>query len=149
MWDISAQASSMLETTLSGLHTRAVTGLDWSPNPQRLLATCSPDKNVCLWDLRASEKPVQTMASLPCGALAWNAAGLHLATTHGNDIRVWDVRSGDNGKPFVHMVFNNTVAALDWHPTKECEILTCRYPPLPPSLCVPACPCLLCGVHIC
>jgi WD40 repeat protein len=113
----------MLETTLSGQHTRTVTDLAWSPKPPRVLATCSRDKYIHLWDLRASEKPIQSMNSAPCDTMAWNAAGMYLATVHGSEVRVWDSRSE---KSAVHtFVLNHSVAAVDWHPSKECEVLTC------------------------
>ena len=79
-------------------HSRAVTDLQWSPTDPHLLATCSMDASVRVWDVRSPARAVVTVSAWTAGAacVRWDphstANGMRLASCHANDVRVWDLR---------------------------------------------------------
>ena len=110
-------------------HSRPVSDISWSKSDPTFLATCSADSSTHLWDLRQPEKPIQsisTYASSTSAKVQWNPHdGSSLATTHGNEVRVWDTRYLDQSPLLVLTAHMSTIYGLDWHPTRSHEFLTC------------------------
>ncbi len=77
-------------------HPRNVTDIDWcdaSSSPQRLVS-CSLDDAVNVWDVRDFRKP-KIALHVVAGAVQakWSPFFDYLlATAHGTDVRVWDIR---------------------------------------------------------
>jgi hypothetical protein len=116
-------------------HTRAVTGLSWCPGTPSVLATCSADANVHLWDVRAPLAPIQTFRVAHRGAqvVEWNRMnrGL-LASAHENELRVWDTRRGGSGSDAVAgasvvalTAHTQQVTCLDWSRLRPYDLVTC------------------------
>eukprot|EP01122_Echinamoeba_exundans_P010025 TRINITY_DN363_c1_g1_i1.p1 TRINITY_DN363_c1_g1~~TRINITY_DN363_c1_g1_i1.p1 ORF type:complete len:1411 (-),score=199.72 TRINITY_DN363_c1_g1_i1:67-4299(-) len=87
---------SAMHTVLQ-THQRPVADLSWSLSDPNVLATCSADTYINLWDFRDTRRPVR-LKSL-CG---WTTA-VHqvkfnrrnpflLASAHDTEIRIWDIR---------------------------------------------------------
>ncbi|KAJ0402739.1 hypothetical protein P43SY_007881 [Pythium insidiosum] len=126
VWDVSA-AQRPLVATLRG-HTRAVRDLAWSPADPNVLATTSADAKTLLWDLRATQRPAQTLAAVATSAslVAWHRAdATSLATAHDGDVRVWDLRASERSAAAVIAAHLQPITALDWHPRRLDELLTC------------------------
>ncbi|KAJ1501748.1 hypothetical protein HMI56_003066, partial [Coelomomyces lativittatus] len=85
---------SLVEHVLHG-HTRSVTDIDWSPFQPDLLASCSLDSTVFLWDLRKPKKNVNSFSVWTDGinVVRWNPNNIWLfATAHNNQVWIWDIR---------------------------------------------------------
>lgn len=86
-----------LTSTLRG-HKRAVSGVAFSPTSDRLLASCSADCTLAIWDLGTGEQAThpRPMAH-PQGvnAVAWNPQGNYLASVSDDmSVKLWDAESG-------------------------------------------------------
>ena len=78
VWNVSRQDSATavgkhatapqgVEFELRG-HQRAISDLNWSPYLPEVLATCSYDTYVLLWDLRHPERPTMSFSGWTAGA---------------------------------------------------------------------------------
>jgi WD40 repeat protein len=117
-----------LQSTLQS-HSRAVSDISWSYFDPNVLATCSADTYINLWDIRDPKKPNKTNAF--CGWTAgatqvkWNRLNkLILASTHNGEVRIWDIRKITSPVSFItaHMA---KIYGLDWSFTAENELVTC------------------------
>ncbi|PHH76221.1 hypothetical protein CDD80_1707 [Ophiocordyceps camponoti-rufipedis] len=94
-----------LEKTIKG-HTRAVLGLDYGgPRGAALLASCSSDLSIKLWDPADQYKNIRTLSGhdhsvsavrfIPSGAGGSQSSGNLLASASGDKtLRIWDVTTG-------------------------------------------------------
>jgi hypothetical protein len=118
-------------TLLAGIqsHRRAVSDLSWSPHDANLLGTCSADTFVNVWDVRTPRSSLKLKAfcgyTAPADALRWSRLDrMLLASAHGNEVRVWDVRREAAPLALItaHMA---KITALDWSYTDAHRLLTC------------------------
>ncbi|XP_046843547.1 GATOR complex protein WDR59-like [Xenia sp. Carnegie-2017] len=106
-------------------HTRSVSCLNWSRFDPRLLATCSFDSFIYLWDLRDSRKPKPLSTVSGASHLKWNSADSHvLATTHDGDVRIWDMRKGNMPVHYIAAHLSK-INGLDWSPVDGNKLMTC------------------------
>lgn len=75
-------------------HTRTITDLNWCPFSYDLLATCSIDTFIHIWDVRDPKKPNLSLTSVAgANQVKWNKIDENLiATSHEVDARIWDIR---------------------------------------------------------
>lgn len=95
--------SFALAQTLRG-HTRAVSGVAFRPEGDRLLASCSADASLAIWDVHAGKQVTPKAAGGGSGGMthpqgincvAWDPRGRYLAS--GSDdqtARLWDAETG-------------------------------------------------------
>ncbi|TPX62836.1 hypothetical protein PhCBS80983_g00188 [Powellomyces hirtus] len=111
-----------------GSHQRAVSDLNWSPFHPDVLATCSYDSYVHLWDLRTvTDKPETSFCAWTAGAtqVKFNRLNEHLlASSHDTDVKIWDIRKGSTPVTMItaHMT---KIYGIDWSRNNEAEIITC------------------------
>ncbi|KAJ3312276.1 hypothetical protein HDV04_003297 [Boothiomyces sp. JEL0838] len=109
-------------------HLRAISDIHWSPFFPDLLASCSYDAYVHLWDLRTkSDKPSNSFCGWNAGAsqVKFNRVNEYLlASSHDTDIRIWDTRKGSAPVTLItaHMT---KIYGIDWSMSQENEILSC------------------------
>lgn len=80
-------------------HTRVITDLDWCPLQANLLATCSFDSYVNIWDIRnprgvSNEKPQFSLSALDgASQVKWSKFDQDiLASCDGGHVKIWDLR---------------------------------------------------------
>jgi len=80
-------------------HKGSVEDLQWSPSQDHVLASCSSDRTIKLWDVRATQsKAVMSWVASDCdiNVISWNsAAETRFLLASGDDkgeIRIWDLR---------------------------------------------------------
>ena len=78
-------------------HSDSIEDIQWSPTQDQVLATCSVDQTVKLWDLRATQlKPQMSFEAHDCdvNVISWNPTSKFLLAS-GDDkgeFRIWDLR---------------------------------------------------------
>lgn len=71
--------------------------MQWSPTQEHVLASCSVDQTIKLWDLRATQqKPQMSFVAHDCdvNVISWNTTTKFLLAS-GDDkgeFRIWDLR---------------------------------------------------------
>ncbi|KAG0355354.1 hypothetical protein BGZ54_001185 [Gamsiella multidivaricata] len=126
IWNLSHNAPRAVELILHA-HNRAISDINWSPFHPDLLATCSVDTFVHLWDLRTPKKPVNSFC-------AWTAAATvvkfnrkdeyTLASAHDTKVEVWDTRKGSS--PYISIpAHKQKINGIDWSRKHRNHIVTC------------------------
>ncbi|KAK4303933.1 hypothetical protein Pmani_024107 [Petrolisthes manimaculis] len=118
------------EGSLNGMtslkaHTRTITDLNWHRSDPHLLATCSIDTFVHIWDTRETRKPVSSLSSIAgASQVKWNKLNQHfLASGHDSDIRVWDNRKTNQPVQYIAAHLSK-IQGLDWSPNHENKLVT-------------------------
>jgi len=113
--------SSFVKETQVGLqsHKKSVEDVQFSPSQEHVLASCSVDQTVKLWDLRATQMKAQiSFRAHDCdvNVISWNATSKFLLAS-GDDkgeFRVWDLRmlnpsTVNQGSSF------DSITRIRWH----------------------------------
>ncbi|KAL3280859.1 hypothetical protein HHI36_004087 [Cryptolaemus montrouzieri] len=107
-------------------HTRVITDLNWHQMDPNLLASCSVDTFIYIWDLRDSRRPSLSLSAIAeASQVRWNRISSNLlATAHDGDIKIWDQRKGTAPVQYVaaHLA---KIHGLDWSRTSETQFATC------------------------
>ncbi|KAG0715462.1 GATOR complex protein WDR59 [Chionoecetes opilio] len=125
-----AEICQWSNSCLSGIsslraHTRTITDLNWHRMDPHLLATCSIDTFVHIWDTREPRKPVASLSSIAgASQVKWNKLNQNLlASGHDCDIRVWDNRKTSQPTQFISAHLSK-IQGLDWSPNHESHLVT-------------------------
>ncbi|GAV48865.1 hypothetical protein ZYGR_0N02700 [Zygosaccharomyces rouxii] len=125
IWNLAKPSSNAIEHVLHK-HFRAITDINFSPQHPDILATCSIDTYVHTWDLRSPQRPFYTTSGWLSGAsqVKWSFNDQNvLASAHGNDVCIWDLRKGSTplGKLVGH---GSSVNSVDFNRFKRTELMT-------------------------
>jgi ribosome assembly protein RRB1 len=114
-------------THLYESHSAGVEDIVFSPNDAGILATCSGDKTIAVWDLRSPE-PVMRIAAHACdvNVIDWNPLQPNLICSGADDgaIRVWDLRaiSAETPEPAAEIRYHEEpITSIEWNPADESE----------------------------
>ncbi|ODN00881.1 WD repeat-containing protein 59 [Orchesella cincta] len=101
-------------------HTRVITDLDWCPLQANLLATCSFDSYVNIWDLRSpriinTEKPQFSLSALDgASQVKWNKVEQDiLASCDGGHVKIWDLRKPSSPTEYI-AAHASKINGLEW-----------------------------------
>ncbi|XP_030368981.1 glutamate-rich WD repeat-containing protein 1 [Scaptodrosophila lebanonensis] len=103
-------------------HTESVEDLQWSPNERSVLASCSVDKTIRIWDCRAAP---QKACMLTCenahesdiNVISWNHTEPFIASG-GDDgfLHIWDLRQFQTKKPIATFKHHTDhVTTVEWN----------------------------------
>lgn len=120
-----------MEKPLKG-HTDSVEDVQFSPKQQELVATCSVDRTIKLWDLR-EDKRRAVMSweahSTDVNVISWNDKRQFLLASGADDgeFRVWDLRqvkkNPDAPRPITDIKWHNDqITTLQFQPREECVL---------------------------
>ncbi|XP_071547445.1 GATOR2 complex protein WDR59 isoform X3 [Panulirus ornatus] len=116
---------SLNGTTSLRAHTRTITDLNWHRSDPHLLATCSIDTFVHIWDTRETRKPIASLSAIAgASQVKWNKLNQNfLASGHDCDIRVWDNRKTSQPAQYISAHLSK-IQGLDWSPNHENHLVT-------------------------
>ncbi|KAG8709676.1 ribosome biosynthesis protein rrb1 [Ceratobasidium sp. 394] len=112
-------------------HTQPVEDIQWSPSETTVFASCSSDKSVRVWDVRAkgrkSAAQIARAHDSDVNVMSWNRGTSYLLVTGGDEggIKVWDLRnlkSATAAPPSPVALFtwhNAPITSIEWHPTED------------------------------
>ena len=86
VWNLEAEHSP-LHATLQ-MHTRAVSDISWNPSSLNILASCSADTHVHVWDIRAPRTASQSFC-------AWTAGATQVSWARFNDSVLASAHEGE------------------------------------------------------
>lgn len=109
--------STFVKETQVGLqgHKDSIEDLQWSPTQDHVLASCSCDQTIKLWDLRATQqRPQMSWEAHDCdvNVISWNTQTKFLLAS-GDDkgeFRIWDLRMFANKGSTV-----DSITRIRWH----------------------------------
>lgn len=112
-------------------HTAAVEDIQWSPSEATVFASCSSDRSVRVWDVRAKGKKsaaqITRAHDSDVNVMSWNRGTSYLVATGGDEggVKIWDLRnlkgSGSNPpSPVAHFTWHTApITSIEWHPTED------------------------------
>ncbi|GLV45719.1 WD repeat domain 59 [Carabus blaptoides fortunei] len=106
-------------------HTRVVTDLNWHHFDANILASCSVDTFIHIWDIRDARRPVLSLSAVAeASQVRWNPLNTSmLATAHDGDVKLWDQRKGTAPVQYIaaHLA---KIHGLQWSPHSENQLAT-------------------------
>ncbi|CAB5366960.1 uncharacterized protein OCT59_019952 [Rhizophagus irregularis] len=124
IWNLS---SAIQHEHILHAHNRAISDINWHPFNSNMLATCSVDTYVHLWDLKSPKKPAKSFCAWIAGAtqVKFNKKNeFILASAHGKDLYIWDTRKGS--LPITKISAHTTkIYGIDWSRSNADNIITC------------------------
>ncbi|XP_076671649.1 WD repeat domain 59 isoform X3 [Andrena cerasifolii] len=115
-----------LQTTNSlKAHTRVVSDLNWHPKEPDIIASCSIDTFIHIWDIRDQRRPCSSFSAVAGSSqVRWNSLSSNmLATAHDGDIKIWDQRKGNSPMQYIAAHLTK-IHGLDWCPFQQNQLAT-------------------------
>lgn len=106
-------------------HTRVITDLNWHQSNPNLLASCSVDTFIHIWDMRDPRRPASSLSAIAeASQVRWNRISSNLlATAHDGDVKLWDQRKGSAPVQYIAAHLSK-IYGLDWSQQSETQLAT-------------------------
>uniref|UniRef100_H2ZGY6 Uncharacterized protein n=1 Tax=Ciona savignyi TaxID=51511 RepID=H2ZGY6_CIOSA len=118
VWEYEQATCKRLSTLQA--HTRAISDVDWSMTDPNIMATCSLDAHIYVWDIRDTKRfKLSTSTVVGASQVKWNPTNPYcFASAHDGNIRIWDSR---NCKTAVQCITAHLskIFSLDWSRSEE------------------------------
>jgi len=126
IWNLFLTGRTSIEHVLRS-HYRAITDINWHTTDPDIVVSTGIDSWLWAWDLRVIQKPVMGLCAFGSGGtqVKWNRQNGHiLASSHQNEVLVWDRRKGT--LPISRIKAHTAkIYGIDWAHDRSNEIVTC------------------------
>lgn len=123
--EVLAWREELIQINTLKAHTRVITDLNWHQIDPNIIASCSVDTFIYVWDLRDTRRPSLSLSAIAeASQVRWNRISPYLlATAHDGDIKIWDQRKGSAPIQYIsaHLA---KIHGLDWSPNSETQLAT-------------------------
>lgn len=120
--------ATLAQTHSLRAHTRSVADAEWHRTDAHVLASCSADAFIHVWDIREPRRPALSLSAVaPATQVRWNGRDAALlATAHDGDVKLWDERKGTAPVHYIaaHLA---PIHGLRWCPTRPDELATASH----------------------
>ncbi|XP_046999380.1 GATOR complex protein WDR59 isoform X1 [Schistocerca americana] len=115
----------LVQTHSLRAHTRVISDLNWHRFDPNLLASCSIDTFIHIWDVRDQRRPALSLSAVAgASQVRWNRLSRYLlATAHDGDVKLWDQRKGTAPVQYIAAHLSK-IHGLDWSPNHENQLAT-------------------------
>jgi len=108
-------------------HTSSVEDIQWSPTEAEVMASCSADQTIKIWDCRKRDGAALSVkaATNDVNVITWNAKVPYLLASGDEDghFRVWDLRSFKSGQPVADFAWHaEAITSIEWCPDQPSVI---------------------------
>jgi ribosome assembly protein RRB1 len=112
-------------------HMNSVEDIQFSPTQEHVLASCSVDRTIKLWDLRTDKWKAQMSFrahDADVNVISWNSECKYLLASGSDDgsFKVWDLRKlqkDDEAKPITNIKWHNgPITSIHFQPREECVL---------------------------
>lgn len=115
--------SDLAKTCTLRAHTSSIEDIVYSPNQDKILATCSADQTIKLFDLRTNNaSPITIKAhDSDVNVISWNRTTPTMLASGAEDggFKIWDLRKTGKG-PLLHIQWHtDAITSIEWHPHDE------------------------------
>ncbi|KAF8922131.1 glutamate-rich WD repeat containing [Mucidula mucida] len=114
-------------------HTSSVEDIQWSPSEPTVFASCSADRTIQVWDVRAKGRKsiagVDGAHDSDVNVISWNRSNQYLLLSGGDEggLKTWDLRNvkkrgstGPDDAPLASFNWHNgPITSVEWHPTED------------------------------
>ncbi|EFA00626.1 glutamate-rich WD repeat-containing protein 1 [Tribolium castaneum] len=131
IWKPASGASWQVDQRPLVGHTNSVEDLQWSPNERSVIASCSVDKSIRIWDTRAQPSKACMLTAenaheSDVNVISWNKNEPFIVSG-GDDgfLHIWDLRRFQQKTPvatFKH--HTEPVTTVEWHPTDSAVFIS-------------------------
>lgn len=108
-------------------HTASVEDIQWSPTEAEVMASCSVDQTIKIWDARKRDGAAISVkaATNDVNVITWNAKVPYLLASGDEDghFRVWDLRNFKSGQPVADFAWHSqAITSIEWCPDQPSVI---------------------------
>eukprot|EP00455_Lapot_gusevi_P026653 TRINITY_DN2810_c0_g1_i1.p1 TRINITY_DN2810_c0_g1~~TRINITY_DN2810_c0_g1_i1.p1 ORF type:complete len:522 (+),score=172.53 TRINITY_DN2810_c0_g1_i1:79-1644(+) len=106
-------------------HTGSVEDIQWSPNEPDVFVSCSVDRSIRVWDVRAPsacQLAIENVHTSDINVVSWNTLMPELLVSGSDDgsFKIWNFRQFSAESPMGHFTWHSKpITSVEWHPHEE------------------------------
>ena len=107
-------------------HSNSIEDIQWSPNQENVLCSCSIDKSIKFWDIKSDNIPIiiPDAHESDINCISWNKLRPNLIASGGDDciFKVWDIRFIKDG-PITNIKWHKgPINSIMWDPNDDSQL---------------------------
>ena len=133
IWDVGAGGTVAIDPQPFKGHQGSIEDLQWSPTEENVLASCSTDGTVRIWDMRVRNRAMLTQQAhdQDVNVISWNPKVSYLLASGSDDcsFKVWDLRQFSGSAQAAPVGWfkgfhTDSITSIEWSPHDE-SVIAC------------------------